>query len=240
MHCVECPEEASSPVEVTPLDVGIAGGSAAREYERRMTKRQADARATWGDRFGELVLRLTVAPQSTRAWAAGAIGEERLAETLAAVEGIRVLNDRRVPRTRGNIDHVIVAPGGVFVVDAKRLQGRIEIRNRGRFFTSDYRLYVGRRDRSLLAEKLRWQIDAVQQALVSAEVDSLPLISAVLCFIDSQWPRFRPPDSYGGVLLEDQWSLCRRVSQPGNLDPGSVDRLARIIGEALPANRPRS
>lgn len=42
-----------------------------------------------------------------------------------------MLHDRRVPDTRGNIDHIIVAPAGVFVVDAKNHKGKIGIRDRG-------------------------------------------------------------------------------------------------------------
>ena len=69
-----------------------------------------------------------MAPSSTTwaAWAIGARGEEKLAEAL---DSSLALHDRRVPGTKGNLDHIVVAPAGVFVVDAKHLQGRIEIRN---------------------------------------------------------------------------------------------------------------
>ncbi|MEW5990840.1 MAG: nuclease-related domain-containing protein [Chloroflexota bacterium] len=40
-------------------------------------------------------------------------------------------HDRRVPGTRGNIDHIIVAPASVFVVDARAYVGLIEVRNYG-------------------------------------------------------------------------------------------------------------
>lgn len=69
-----------------------------------------------------------------------------------ALDGFQALHGRRVPGTKGNLDHVVVASAGVFVVDAKRYQGRIEIRNRGWFFRPDDRLYVGRRDCSDLAD----------------------------------------------------------------------------------------
>jgi hypothetical protein len=62
---------------------------------------------------------VTSEPQSTRAWAIGAWGEEKLAEVLAGLDGLQVLHDRRVPGTRGNIDHIVIAPAGVFVVDPR-------------------------------------------------------------------------------------------------------------------------
>ena len=79
-----------------------------------------------------------------------------------ALDGSLALHDRRVPGTKGNLDHIVVAPAGVFVVDAKHLQGRIEIRNRGWFLRPDERLYVGRRDCSGLAAKMGWQVAAVE------------------------------------------------------------------------------
>jgi Nuclease-related domain len=40
---------------------------------------------------------------------------------LAALErqGWAVLHDLAVPRSRANIDHLVIGPGGVFVIDSK-------------------------------------------------------------------------------------------------------------------------
>jgi len=149
IHCVSCPTSADREPEA--IDAGVAGRSARREYDRRAAKREAGVKERWGNRIGGVVLALTEEPQSTRAWATGASGEEKLA---TALDGFSVLHDRRVPRTRGNIDHIVVAPAGVFVVDAKQYQGRIQIRNHGWFMRPDERLHVGRRD--CLQQKIKW------------------------------------------------------------------------------------
>ncbi|MGB3375417.1 MAG: nuclease-related domain-containing protein [Microbacterium sp.] len=76
-------------------------------------------------KLGGLILALSDEPQSTRAWERGAIGEEMLAARLKDLpEPARVLNDRRLPGTRANIDHIVVAPSGVWVVDAKRYRAK--------------------------------------------------------------------------------------------------------------------
>lgn len=160
--------------EPASIDVGIAGGSARREHQRRAAKRETEARQRWGDRVGGWVLNLTNEPQSTRAWAIGAVGEEKLAEALAGIPDLQVLHDRRVPGTRGNIDHIVIVQGGVFIVDAKHLKGEIRLRDRGGWFRTDWRLYVGRRDQSKLAAGLSWQVQAVVTALRSAGIDPLP------------------------------------------------------------------
>lgn len=228
IHCVRCPTPEDA--ELPAIDAGVAGRSARKEHERRAAKREAAVRGRWGDRLGGVVLAITDEPQSTRAWAAGAKGEEKLAEAL---DGFTVLHDRRVPGTRGNIDHVVIAPAGVFIVDAKRYEGRIEIRNHGWFLRPDERLHVGRRDCSALADNMGWQVAAVDNALRAAGVDALPPITPVLCFIDGDWPLILPPDVFRGVRLEGPRSLRRRLAGEA-LDEPAITRLARILAGALP------
>jgi len=69
---------------------------------------------------------LTPERQSTRAWSSGAVGEERVAAALDGIAGasIRILHDCKIPRSKANIDHLAVTPGGVWVIDAKRYQDR--------------------------------------------------------------------------------------------------------------------
>jgi hypothetical protein len=145
VHCVECPKEEAEgePAEPLAIDPGVAGASAQREFDRRKVKRESRIKGRFGSRVGGWITALTDEPQSTRAWARGARGEREFAEALAGVEGIRVLHDRRVPGTPGNIDHLVVAPAGVFVVDAKRYEGVIQIRDVGRLFRTDNRLPLG-------------------------------------------------------------------------------------------------
>ncbi len=228
IHCVTCPTAPS--VEQPEVDSGVAGRSARQEHERRAAKREAAVRGRWGNRIGGVVLALTDEPQSTRAWAVGARGEEMLAEAL---DGFTVLHDRRVPGTRGNIDHVVVASAGVFVVDAKHYEGRVEIRNHGWLLRPDERLHVGRRDCSELADNMGWQVAAVEGALRAAGVEPLPPITPVLCFVNGDWPLILPPNVFRGVRLEGPRSLRRRLAGDA-LDQPAIMRLAQILAGALP------
>jgi hypothetical protein len=217
-----------------PINAGVAGGSAQREYERLKAGRESRMKGRFGKRVGGLILAVTDEPQSTRAWARGARGEQALAKALAGVSGIQVLHDRRVPGTRGNIDHIVVAPAGVFVVDAKDYAGLIRIRDVGGFFKTDKRLYVGRRDCSKLAENMGWQVEAVERALRSVPVDPMPPITPVLCFVDGEWPLFSPPDSYRGVRLEGANSIRKLVTSSRALDDSKIQRLASLLSTAFP------
>ena len=41
-----------------------------------------------------------------------------------ASESIRVMHDRRIPRSKANIDHIVVTPGGVWVINTRRYVGK--------------------------------------------------------------------------------------------------------------------
>src|SRR6476469_10354007 len=66
------------------------------------------------------------------AYEKGAEGERQTANALAMLPaaGWFVLHDVRWPGKRfANIDHVVIGPGGVFVIDSKAWSGRVEVRH---------------------------------------------------------------------------------------------------------------
>jgi hypothetical protein len=109
-------------------DLGTAGAGARRQHERRRARREAATREAH-PHIGNLLLRLGEPPAHERSWRTGAIGEEAVAEHLAAnCPEVPVLHSRRMPGGRGDIDHIAIAPSGVRVIDTKRLKGKIEVR----------------------------------------------------------------------------------------------------------------
>src|SRR5882672_2434517 len=135
--CLGAPEVATA-ARADAIERGEAGSSAAHEWRRRHDRREQAIRSRYG-RLSGLVLALSDDPHSTAAWAAGANGERALGKLLDPLrdEGMAVLHDRRIPCSRANIDHLVVAPWGVFVVDAKNYKGRVETRDKGGFFSTD-------------------------------------------------------------------------------------------------------
>ncbi len=238
--CLAC-YESSGVVAATsdvaePPDSGVAGASARKEYERRKTKREAAIDAKWG-RFAGVVKFLTEEPQSTRAWARGASGEERLATVLHARLTDRAipLHDRKVPGTRGNIDHLVIAPTGIWIIDAKAFRGRVQRRDVGGWFRTDLRLYVGGRDRTKAVQGLTWQRKAVTEVLGSDEVS----VSQVLCFTDAEWGVFDKPFTLDGVLCTYPRALAESINGPGPLTPEQVVDFAQRLATAFPATHAR-
>jgi hypothetical protein len=163
--CVAGDQPAASEL-VEEIDRGEAGASAAREWKRRHEKREGSLRAQHRH-LGGLLLALSFDPHSTTAWATGARGEQAIGQSLDKLrsEEIVVLHDRRIPGGRANVDHIVISRAGVFVIDTKHYRGRVERRDVGGFFRTDFRLYVGGRYRTKLVARMKPQVDAVRRAL---------------------------------------------------------------------------
>lgn len=234
IRCVECAVTLELETPLIPDDSGVAGSSAQREYDRRHVAREERVRRRLGNTLGNVVLAISDDPQSTRAWARGAKGEEKLAEALQDVAGLRLLHDRRVPHSKGNIDHLLVSSAGVFVVDAKLYKGLIEVRDIGGLFKTNKRLYVGHRDCSELATNMAWQLEAVQLAITAAGIVLSPPVIPVLCFVDGDWPLLWPPTEFHGVRLEGKRSIKKLITSTQILDPQTIDRVHHALAIAFP------
>ncbi len=99
-------------------------------------------------------------------WARGAAGEQATAALLAHLAPSRwtVLHDLAVPGSRANIDHLVIGPTGLWVVDTKAFRGRVEARWG--------RLRVGGVPLSTAA--VRWEAEVVSDRLA---VPARPIVA---------------------------------------------------------------
>ena len=227
------------------LDRGAAGASAMREYERRKARDDArieakkqQVRDTFGDGFiGKVATFLAVddSPRrSTSVWEQGAVGEERVAaqlDTLAEV-GVIALHDRRIPRTKANIDHLVVTPWGVWIIDAKRYLGkRPDIRTEGGLFGiggTDV-LTVGGRKKDELVSGALWQVEQVR-AVLGDEI----AVRGMLCFVEADWPLIGGHFTVRGVRVTWPRRLAKELlrTTPPTVD---VDEVSRTLAATFPA-----
>lgn len=184
-------EPAPAPPPVTMPFAGVGGGSARREYERRKQAREQRIR-TKHPRIGGLILAISDEPQTTKAWDTGAKGEEMLAASLNKLfdQHVLVLHDRRIPKSKANIDHIAVTPTGVYVIDAKRYRDkRPHLRvDGGLFRPRTETLIVGTRDCTKLVAGVHWQVEKVRDVLASRLGEHELPVRGVLCFLDADWP----------------------------------------------------
>lgn len=227
VRCVVC--SATATVPRTPevsVDVSShAGSSARREYERRKAKDEQALRDKWG-RLGGVAVALSDERASTKAWATGAVGEERLAARLDAASSpvLALLHDRRIPRSRANIDHIAITSSGVWVIDAKRYKGqRPRLQIEGGFLRPRVeKVMVGGRDRTTLVEGVLKQMDVVRPILQEF-VGDVPVTGA-LCFVDADWPLIGGPFTTRGVHVLGPRRLIKQLNSeaPAVLDVAAV------------------
>jgi Nuclease-related domain len=145
-----------------------------------------------------------------------------------------VLDDRKVPGTKVQIDHIVIAPSGVWVVDANEYDGRVERRDVGGWFKVDERLYVAGKDRTSLVDGIDRQVMAVEQVLAKEGLDLIP-VHAALCFVNSEWGWFAKPFSLNGVWVTWATKLTELVLDWNAIPNTEIDRLARVVGSKLPS-----
>jgi hypothetical protein len=221
----------TAPSEPPAIDKGTAGKSSLDEFRRRHDKREARIDAKFG-RFAGVVKFLTDDPHSITAWAKGSVGERALAASLEKNlgESAIILSDRRVPKTRGNIDHLVIAPSGVWIVDAKNYSGLVEQRDVGGWFSTDLRLYVGGRDRSKVIDGLAWQVETVTAVLAERRVP----VSSAVCFTDAEWRLFAKPFTLREVFVSGPNALARTIAEDPKLTNEEVLEIAGHLSHALP------
>jgi hypothetical protein len=192
------------------------GAGALREYERR---REARLRRSADVLPGE-------APAHEEAWRKGAAGERlvgrRLNAEARAVGGVAVLHDLTLPGRRANIDHLVIGPAGVAVVDAKAWGGRVWL---GRDA-----IWQGRHARRDALEGMRHQLHRVHATLAAVGWDHVPVLP-VICLVNGvRGPARDAVRLVDGIGVGSPEAVARFVTRAGPLTYDDVHRLLALLG----------
>ena len=182
---------------------GTAGGEAQRKYEKlrdeinAAREEQKRTMSFWARIFSPGDKRIDKA----QAWKKGASGESGIGaelDHLAAEEGFVVLHDRRIHESSGNIDHILVTPFGVFVVDAKNYKGVIKVRE-GERWNSPSTLYINNWKQTRLVDAVKRQVDRVNKALAKKEIEAP--VFGMLAFYSGDFAEYFGPTQVDGILI---------------------------------------
>jgi hypothetical protein len=149
------------------------------------------------------------------AWLEGVAADERaMAGQLAVLPpAYSVIHDLRVPGSKGNIDHVVIGPGGAFVVMTRRFDGQLSYH--------DGQLWAG--DSSLRGdfESARVEAQLLTQSLGTPVVPVIGYLGAGL--------PHGAPSALDGVLVCSAEMLVKVVSRGSHtsLSPEKVVEAAR-------------
>lgn len=196
--------------------MGIAGGGAqeqARLAAARVDRLRRELSAA------ELREQLAAAERREHAWSAGAEGERLVANALSDLEphGWRALHDVHWPgRQRANLDHVVVGPGGVVVVDAKNWSGAVGVRD------GSLRQNGSRRDEALEGVS---SATAAVAALLPPRYRSAA--RGVVCLAGQTLP---PTGTAPGVVVVGRDHLADHLrSLPPRLSPREVGKVTEFL-----------
>jgi hypothetical protein len=145
-------------------------------------------------------------------WARGAAGEQATAALLAGLSARRwtVLHDLAVPGSRANIDHLVIGPTGLWVVDSKAFRGHVQARWG--------RVRVG--GVALSTAAVRWEAEVVSDRLA---VPARPVIAL-------HGPRLpRRSRRCDGALVVAASTLTRRLRRGALLRPRLSSRDVKEI-----------
>ena len=131
------------------VSTGLLTATVANSSVAWLTGLTAAAAVAWRLRFRPTA--------DTQAWRHGAHGEQRTARLLAPLErqGYQVFHDLAIPGSAANVDHLVVGPTGVFVIDSKRYRGQVHY--------SAGRLWHGRRPLDRTLDTLWWEATQVAE-----------------------------------------------------------------------------
>lgn len=139
-----------------------------------------------------------------------------------------LLHDRRIPRSRANIDHIAIARSGVWVVDAKRYKGKVAV---SRPLFGKAKLTIAGRDKSTLMDGLAKQVGLVS-SVVAEMAPSVPVHGA-LCFVDADLPMVGTLSFNGYPLLYPK-ALAKRMRADGPLDAEQLRAVAAGLARGFP------
>jgi Nuclease-related domain len=166
-------------------------------------------------------------------WLKGGHGEQLTARRLARLpDGFHVFHDLKVPgaTTQANLDHVVVGPTGVFVVDSKAWSGRIHRDETTFEWFHDGQTLLGHQSVT------EWEAREVENALADRGV--YLTVRFLWCVHGAAFP------TRGGVLVNDGMPILAprqlvrwlRSRQEDRLDPAQVRDVAlNLAGLTVPA-----
>jgi hypothetical protein len=140
-----------------------------------------------------------------------------------------LLHDRRLPGSRGNVDHIAVTRSGVWVIDAKRYNGRVAV---SKPLFREAKLTVAGRDRTDLVRGLARQVDGVR--LMLADLNMKVPVHGALCFVDARLPLLHA-QTMNGLLIAGPRRIARRLNARGSaLVAGELPGVASALAARLP------
>ncbi|HLM47897.1 MAG TPA: nuclease-related domain-containing protein [Myxococcaceae bacterium] len=191
--------------------VGRRAGQSARERQEEL--RQAAPIKTW-------FTRLLAMKTDEWAWGRGAAGEEYVGALLEPLreQGWHVEHDVKIGSRGANIDHVLIGPPGVIVLNTKYVGGNVWLAGPHLHINGQPTDYV---------EKAEAEAKRVREKLMVATRRSALWVQAVLVFVKPTLTvKFQPRNV---AVVTDEMLMPLLRQQPQKLGPYELEELVRAV-----------
>jgi hypothetical protein len=165
----------------------------------------------------------------------GARGEEAVGHVLGrlpaaydVLHGLPIA-DRRAGGAAGDLDHVVVGPSGVFLVETKRWAGAVTI-------SGDQILVSGKSPTRPPLEQLHRAADSLRAFLRTQLGEPVPVMP-VLCFVGAAGNGLRSQGLGGALVCDDRHLLdaVQHADADSRLAPERQARIVAALKACLPA-----
>ncbi len=147
------------------------------------------------------------------------------------------LHRRKLGRDRkhGDIDHIAIAPSGIYLIDAQRTPSKKVrvVRTGGLLTPIKERLTISGKDNSHLLEGCETQVAAVKLALADHPLRFAAEVIPLLCFIDASLPAVIRTKARGVRVLNPKVAV-KMLNREGSLDSESREALLSHLNYKLP------
>lgn len=160
----------------------------------------------------------------------GVAGGRGTGRILAPLErnGYHVLHDRSLPHGRADIDHLVIGPPGVVVVDSRSWPRRAEVRQR------DGQVWIGERPAMEVLRPLVHETEQISEALARSLGRSVPVV-ALVAVHGGRLPRWEVIALPGVVILRVERARSWIVRLQEQLPPARVREVAELADTLFPA-----
>ncbi len=142
-----------------------------------------------------------------------------------------VLHDVRLPNTAHTLDHLVVAPSGVWLIDTMHITGRLTRRDVGTRHEPELHLSIDGVDRTSLVDSLGI-LHQARRAIIDMQfgID----VHTTMCLIDTTWPMSARPFKVRNHWVTWPRALTDKIRSSGLVPIRTAHDIAHAISERQP------
>jgi len=176
------------------------------------------------------ILTFTYAKSKGYSWKKGLEGEKIVSHYLETLpQGYIVFNDVKLPGSRGNIDHVVIGPTGILVIETKNYEGEYIIKGNEWYLKKGPTLNPKKEKRITKKPGKQAKANAlILRDFLSDNIDMRPWVHAIVA-LTSQKPHKVLTEHYSVLQPEEIPEFI--MSKKGRFTEDSIEKATELLSQ---------